>query len=64
MSKREVDYVSTDDKLQRVIASDQRLIALKQLRDLETSQDLRAEIHKMVQARVAEINQEYSRTYK
>jgi len=55
MSKREVDFVSPDDKLQKKISSDQELNALKKMRDLQTDQESKLEIQDFIDKRIAEI---------
>jgi len=59
MSKREVDFVSTDERLQKKINSDQELNALKRMRDLQSDREDRLEIQGFIDKRIAELIREY-----
>ena len=60
MSRRGVDFVSTDEKLKSRLSKDQQLDALRRMRDLETNQESRAEIQEFIQKRIAELISEDS----
>ena len=62
MSKRNVDFVSTDDKLQRVISSDQQINALKRMRDIQTDKESRLEIQGLITKRIAELVRELQKS--
>ena len=59
MSKRDVDFISTDEKLQKKISSDQELNALKRMRDLQENREDRQEIQEFIKKRIAELVDEY-----
>ena len=60
MSRRGVDFVAPHDKLKTKINKDQRLNALRQMRDLETDQEVRVEIQEFIDKRIAELIDEES----
>lgn len=53
--KKKTDFVSADEAVKKRISSDPKLNALKQMRDLETDPEAKAEIQAFINQRVAEI---------
>jgi len=58
MSKQQVDFVSTDGKLQKRISSDQQIEALQKMRDIQINKEDRLEIQALIAKRIVELTRE------